>query len=470
VLSRLKPLEPGEKRSREFFHDEISVQLGSSKYFFDSVFDASSTQDDVFLHAEESLLKFVQGYNCAIFAYGQTASGKTYTIQGDLCGSAEYFGLAPKIINNMFIEILNVNCSSIFLKASFFEIYNETIFDLLNPKKTNLQIYAAHDGSNYVKGVTSVYVSDYDEAIDIYKKGVENRKISGTKMNSKSSRSHSIFQITLKQIRSDDSQVTSCLYLVDLAGSEQIGKTGATGKILTEAKHINLSLMSLSTVIKQLQEKKAHISYRNSKLTRILKQALGGNSQALIIVCLSQCILNESETKSTLQFSQRARAIKNDACINYSLSADELKNKLDAALKEKDYWQSRYYQAIGEIEMWRAGRKVPPEDQFKLTDKNVSGTTRILEYSANIPINLSQNASLDCDNIDDETYDESDSVDDLPAFNEEMLELQENLRELKNIALRYDQNGEKENIDVTNSSDLLLNEKLFFDYRKFKKN
>ena len=116
------------------------------------------------------------------------------------------------------------------------------------------------------------------------------------------------------------------------------------------------------------------------------------------------------------------------------------------------------------------GRKVPPEDQFKLTDKNVSGTTRILEHSANIPINLSQNASLDYDNIDDQTYYESDSVDDLPAFNEEMLELQENLRELKNIALRYDQNEEKENIDVTNSSDLLLNEKLFFDYRKFKKN
>ena len=195
------------------------------------------------------------------------------------------------------------------VKVSMIEIYNEKIRDLLDPKKNNLRIHENKEQGIYVKDMTESYVGGEDEVFSLLKIGNENRSIGSTDMNKQSSRSHSVFILQIEQKNTVDfSSKTGKIYLVDLAGSERIAKTGAQGQTLDEAKNINKSLTCLGQVINALTDgKSTHIPYRDSKLTRILQESLGGNSRTSLIVTCSPSAFNEHETVSTLRFGQRAK-------------------------------------------------------------------------------------------------------------------------------------------------------------------
>lgn len=222
------------------------------------------------------------------------------------------------------------------VKVSIVEIYLEKIRDLISPEKYNLKIREDRARGIYIEDITEAYVSQESEVFELMKIGSANRAISATNMNEGSSRSHSIFILTIHQNNLHDlSAKTGKLYLVDLAGSEKISKTGAAGQVLEEAKNINKSLSSLGNVINALTDPKGitHIPYRDSKLTRILQESLGGNSKTTLIITCSPSSFNDMETVSTLRFGYRAKAIKNKPKVNREFTVAELQLLLERAEK-----------------------------------------------------------------------------------------------------------------------------------------
>merc|ERR1712179_533419 len=211
------------------------------------------------------------------------------------------------------------------IKVSYFEIYLDKIRDLLDVSKVNLAVHEDKNRVPYVKGATERFVSSPEEVFEVIEMGKSNRHVAVTNMNEHSSRSHSVFLIQVKQENVEtQKKLLGKLYLVDLAGSEKVSKTGAEGTILDEAKNINKSLSALGNVIAALADgNKAHIPYRDSKLTRILQESLGGNAKTTIIICASPASYNEAETKSTLDFGRRAKTIKNVVGVNEELTAEE---------------------------------------------------------------------------------------------------------------------------------------------------
>ena len=193
-------------------------------------------------------------------------------------------------------------------------------------------------------------------------------------MNDQSSRSHSVFLINLIQKNKETGKTLSGkLFLVDLAGNERVSKTGAEGLVLEEAKNINKTLSALGNVILALTEAKHHVPYRDSKLTHLLRESLGGNARTTIIICCSPASFNESETKSTLQFGQRAKTIKNVAVINEELPAEEWKQRYEKECEKVARIKSQLARADAELEKWRNGESVTPEEQVKLcVNQNVA--------------------------------------------------------------------------------------------------
>ncbi len=277
-----------------------------------------------------------------MLAYGQTSSGKTFTMQGDL-ESETMRGIIPRMVENIFDVISQASQNVEFtVKAAMIEIYNERIRDLLDTTKDNLNVHEDKQKGIYVEGLTELSIGNEFDVYELMKDGNGNRAIAETKMNAQSSRSHSIFVLTMIM---NDMETYACktgkLYLVDLAGSEIISKTGATGQTLEEAKNINKSLTMLGRVITALTDgKSSHIPYRDSKLTRILQDSLGGNSKTCLIVTASPSMYNAVETLSTCRFGVRAKSIKNNAKVNKQLTLAELKlviNNMekDMAIKAK---------------------------------------------------------------------------------------------------------------------------------------
>jgi len=220
------------------------------------------------------------------------------------------------------------------VKVSIVEIYMEKIKDLISPEKNNLKIREDRARGIYIEDVTEAYVSQESEVFDLMRLGNTHRAISATNMNEGSSRSHSIFILSIHQNNLHDlSAKTGKLYLVDLAGSEKVAKTGAAGQLLEEAKNINKSLSALGNVINALTDNKSHlhIPYRDSKLTRILQESLGGNSRTTLIITCSPSPFNEMETVSTLRFGYRAKSIKNKPKINREFTVAELQLLLEKA-------------------------------------------------------------------------------------------------------------------------------------------
>lgn len=227
----------------------------------------------------------LQGYNCTVFAYGQTGTGKTHTMEG--VRSEQAFqsyaedpgaGIIPRTLHHLF-EKLNEGDSEYSVRVSFLEIYNEELFDLLSPaedqQKLRLFEDVARKGSVVIQGLEEVAVHNKDDVYDIITRGSDKRRTSATKMNKQSSRSHSVFSITVHQkensVTGEELLKTGKLYLVDLAGSENIGRSGAVKDRAREAGNINQSLLTLGRVISKLVERAAHIPYRESKLTRLLQ-------------------------------------------------------------------------------------------------------------------------------------------------------------------------------------------------------
>ncbi|CAE6504115.1 unnamed protein product [Rhizoctonia solani] len=307
----------------------------------------------------------INGYNGTVFAYGQTGSGKTFTMMGADIDSEELKGIIPRITEQIFTSIVESDAHLEYLvKVSYMEIYLERIRDLLAPHNDNLQVHEEKNKGVYVKNLSDYYVSNAKEVYEIMRQGGQARAVTATNMNAESSRSHSIFLITIQQKNIETGAMkTGNLYLVDLAGSEKVGKTGASGQTLEEAKKINKSLSALGMVINALTDgKSSHIPYRDSKLTRILQESLGGNSRTTLIINCSPSSYNEAETLSTLRFGMRAKSIKNTARVNAELSPAELKGLLKKAQSTNSTYATYLGALEAELAQWRAGAVVDQSD------------------------------------------------------------------------------------------------------------
>ncbi|KAK9452750.1 P-loop containing nucleoside triphosphate hydrolase protein [Dipodascopsis uninucleata] len=337
----------------------------SGNFTFDRVFPMESRQNEIFEYSIRSTVDdILNGYNGTVFAYGQTGSGKTYTMMGPDINSPDR-GIIPRIVQQIFDSIMQSPPEIEYtVRVSYMEIYMEKIKDLLNPVNDNLPIHEDKTRGVYVKGLNEIYVSSVQEVFDVMRQGANTRTVASTNMNQESSRSHSIFALAVSQKNTETgSSKAGQLFLVDLAGSEKVGKTGASGIVLEEAKKINKSLSALGMVINALTDgKSTHIPYRDSKLTRILQESLGGNSRTTLIVNCSPSSYNDQETLSTLRFGVRAKSIKNKPKVNAELSPAELK----ALLRKYMAQNTSYVQYIDTLEkelaLWHAGEQVATEN------------------------------------------------------------------------------------------------------------
>ncbi|XP_050685989.1 kinesin heavy chain-like isoform X3 [Eriocheir sinensis] len=389
VICRIRPLNKSEEAAGSKFvcsfpssrgQEDQMVAVGGKVYLFDRVIKPNSTQEKVYDIVAKDIVKDVlNGYNGTIFAYGQTSSGKTHTMEGKL-GDPTYQGIIPRIVHDIFNHIYNMEEALEFhIKVSYFEIYMDKIRDLLDVSKVNLSVHEDKNRVPSVKGATERFVSSPEEVFETIEMGKSNRHVAVTNMNEHSSRSHSVFLIQVKQENIENQKkLLGKLYLVDLAGSEKVSKTGAEGAVLDEAKNINKSLSALGNVIAALADGKTHVPYRDSKLTRILQESLGGNARTTIVICASPASFNESETKSTLDFGKRAKTIKNCVTVNEELTAEEWKRRYNKEKEKSTKLKAQVERMEAELERWRRGEKVSSEEQISV-DMEKSMVSSVVE-------------------------------------------------------------------------------------------
>uniref|UniRef100_A0A8D0HGX7 Kinesin family member 21B n=1 Tax=Sphenodon punctatus TaxID=8508 RepID=A0A8D0HGX7_SPHPU len=376
---------------------EPQVLLGKDKAFtYDFVFDLDTWQEQIYTTCVSKLIEgCFEGYNATVLAYGQTGAGKTYTMGTgfDLSFSEDERGIIPRAITHLFSGIeerkreaqeRGMPAPEFKVSAQFLELYNEEILDLFDSardpdsrhRKSNIKIHEDASGGIYTTGVASRLISSREELIQCLKQGALSRTTASTQMNVQSSRSHAIFTIHLCQMRicspidlvnkevngllegsqptSEYETRTAKFHFVDLAGSERLKRTGATGERAKEGISINCGLLALGNVISALgdQSKKViHIPYRDSKLTRLLQDSLGGNSQTIMIACVSPSDRDFMETLNTLKYANRARNIKNKVVVNQ----DKTSQQISALRAEIARLQM-------ELMEYKAGKRVVGED------------------------------------------------------------------------------------------------------------
>eukprot|EP01064_Diplonema_japonicum_P029679 TRINITY_DN4864_c4_g1_i1.p1 TRINITY_DN4864_c4_g1~~TRINITY_DN4864_c4_g1_i1.p1 ORF type:complete len:946 (+),score=302.41 TRINITY_DN4864_c4_g1_i1:55-2892(+) len=325
------------------------------KFHFDNVFDQQAKQTQVFEEVGKPTVdKILQGYNGTVFAYGQTGSGKTHTMLAPEGGSSQCLdplntesyaqrGLIPRMATELFERLEAATRENKALQhtvtASYYEIYNEELIDLLRPANDKRKIRLEGTKETFkISGLVAATLEGPAKLLDLIAKGTAKRHVASTAMNDTSSRSHSIIQINIVQNDTVLKHITtSQLNLVDLAGCESLGRTGATGQTAFEGTRINLSLTTLGIVISQLCRNEKYISFRDSLITRVLQNSLGGNALTTVVVTMSQLRENYADTMSVLRFAERAKQIKNKARINKQRTAAE--------------WQMLCKQAEEEVEV-----------------------------------------------------------------------------------------------------------------------
>ncbi|CRL07801.1 CLUMA_CG020755, isoform A [Clunio marinus] len=320
-------LKPSKQSIREHFHD---FTFDYSYWSLDDKDDHFTSQEQVFCDLGTDVVDCAfEGYNACVFAYGQTGSGKTFTMMGE-AHDRDKEGLVPRICKSLFsrMKVGQEEGTGYKTQVSYLEIYNERVRDLLGAKNVGhaLRVREHRLHGPYVENLSQHSVCDFDEIHNCMLRGNQERTTASTNMNDTSSRSHAIFTITFVQAgfcNNMPSETVSKIHLVDLAGSERANATGATGQRLKEGAHINKSLVTLGSVISSLAEmanpagsKKFYIPYRDSTLTWLLKDSLGGNSKTIMIAAISPADVNYSETLSTLRYANRAKNIINKPTIN----------------------------------------------------------------------------------------------------------------------------------------------------------
>ncbi|KAG8499274.1 hypothetical protein CXB51_005722 [Gossypium anomalum] len=329
--------------------------ISGVSYAFDHVFDENCSNSDIYeLLTKDIIHAAVDGFNGTAFAYGQTSSGKTFTMNG----SSNDPGIIHRAVNDIFQKINIISDREFLIRVSYMEIYNEEINDLFAVENQKLQIHENLERGIFVAGLREEIVNNAEQVMKLLESGEVNRHFGETNMNARSSRSHTIFRVVIESkgkdtgsfgdYSSSDAIRVSVLNLVDLAGSERIAKTGTGGVRLKEGKYINKSLMVLGNVINKLSDsakQRAHIPYRDSKLTRILQPALGGNAKTSIICTVAPEEIHIEETKGTLLFASRAKRVTNCAQVNevltdaallkrQKLEIEELRRKLQGSHAE----------------------------------------------------------------------------------------------------------------------------------------
>lgn len=370
VAVRIRPLVTSEvERGCSFALDlphtnQVHVVNTDKGFTFDHVFGPKSKHEQVYEMAVQDMVQNVfkgklifiynlfntkiimfltisfnfPGYNVTILAYGQTGSGKTYSMGTNYAGE-DSTGIIPRAVREIFQSIETKKSEWTFkVTISFMELYNEQLYDLLSEKSRKDCIVDIREEAKNIKivGITEKEVTEAEQTLQLLVTGSAGRATGATAMNEQSSRSHAIFTITILQqkIGDPDSATTSKFHLVDLAGSERSKKTGATGNRFKEGVNINKGLLALGNVISQLSESgNSFVGYRDSKLTRLLQDSLGGNSMTLLIACVSPADYNLEETLSTLRYADRAKKIKNKPIINQEPKTAEI-NRLTSIIKD----------------------------------------------------------------------------------------------------------------------------------------
>uniref|UniRef100_A0A803TD20 Kinesin motor domain-containing protein n=1 Tax=Anolis carolinensis TaxID=28377 RepID=A0A803TD20_ANOCA len=398
VALRCRPLVPKEIAEGchvclSFVPGEQQVILGKDKPFtYDYVFDPSTEQEEVFNTCIVPLIKGIfKGYNATVLAYGQTGSGKTYSMGGAYIANQEndpIVGVIPRVIKFLFQKIQEKTDWHFSLKVSYLEIANYRLLCLIVTGFTDTINKGIFKGRIIIVGLTAHEVTNAQETVSCLEQGNNSRTVAATAMNTQSSRSHAIFTISIEQkSKSDMNTSFHCkLHLVDLAGSERQKKTKAEGDRLREGININKGLLCLGNVISALGDetkKGSFVPYRDSKLTRLLQDSLGGNSHTLMIACVSPADSNLEETLNTLRYADRARKIKNKPIVNIDPQAEEI-NRLRTQVQEL---QVLLLQAHGGTLPVSIGE--PSENLQSLMEKNHSLT----EENAKLSRSLSEAAS-----------------------------------------------------------------------------
>lgn len=359
--------------------------MESKQFTFDAVFSEKSSQRKIYDVCGAPIIESVlEGYNGTMFVYGQTGAGKSFTMEG-VPTDPELRGIIPNAFQHIFDHIaLKESNETYLVRASYFEIYNEEIRDLLSSTpKDSLELKESPTTGVYVKGLSSHVVKSFEEIDAVMQRGKANRSVGATLMNAGSSRSHSVFTIVIERSvrdeNGDDHIRVGKLNLVDLAGSERQGKTGATGQRLKEATKINLSLSALGNVISALVDGKTHhVPYRDSKLTRILQDSLGGNTKTVMCANAGPAEYNYDETISTLRYASRAKKIQNKPIINEDPKDTMLRELQDEIAKLKNQLQgieaqeeqSVMTQDRGKSKLDQSGEMEKLEEKLRLESQN----------------------------------------------------------------------------------------------------
>ena len=370
VHARCRPLLEREKESASgsppIFQPVTATKCNVMKspgevkpFTFDTVFDEHSTQDDVYEKVAKNIIEgALSGYNGTLFAYGQTGTGKTHTMMGsDVEGDGR--GIIPRALDHIF-ETVEANSDKYIyeLNMSYVQLYCELLQDLLEPdfsKTLTIREDTEQGRGVFIQGLSSFSVASKDECLNLLRIGHENRAVAETNMNSQSSRSHAAFMLSIERRpkatfdnlmkegnnegkpNTAPKKTFAKLFIVDLAGSERVKTSGTMhGQRFSELKSINLSLSALGNCISALSEKKRHIPFRDSKLTRLLQDSLGGNARTSLVINVNACPADINETFSSLMFGQRAMAVETRAKRNVEIDYKALYATVQSALDEKD--------------------------------------------------------------------------------------------------------------------------------------